>query len=220
MIELIVTVAGITATSAGIGSFLMLHPRSPMGSPVVRLGAEGGLRLTFDDGPDPRWTPRVLDHLDRIDARASFFVLGEHLEKHPDIVRACAARGHRVEIHGMSHRAATFQRPRELALELDRLGERIEGLTGRRPRWYRPPYGARPLFSHSSRPLRLVTWSWSCGDWAGGAAPEAPIRAPRAGDVLLMHDGPTTETAARLRTSKALDALASAGLKLVALEDP
>ena len=66
----------------------------------------------------------------------------------------------------------------------------------------------------------LVTWSWDCGDWAGGAEPNAPIRAAHPGDILLMHDGPTRDETARRRTSKALDALATMGPKLEALEDP
>lgn len=208
---------GLGAAASGVLSGLALHPRSPIGSPVFRLDASGGMRLTFDDGPCPEWTPRVLDRLDRIGAKASFFMLGAHLENNEALVRECAARGHRVELHGMSHRVASFQRPGALARELEELADAVEALTSRRPRWYRPPYGARPLLSRSLGALRLVTWSWSCGDWAGGD--RGAIAPARPGDVLLLHDGPTGDPAARARTLEALDVLAALG-PLVALDEP
>lgn len=220
MIESLLLGLGLGAAAAGLASGLALHPRSPVGAPVVRNDAGGGLRVTFDDGPDPEWTPRVLERLSSIGARASFFVLGTQVERHPELVRACALAGHEVEIHGMSHRAATLQWPPSLAAELRTLSRRIEGLTGRQPRWYRPPYGARPLLSSSSRPLRLVTWSWSCGDWAGGAAADAPFPAVRAGDIVLLHDGPTAAPGARERTLGALEVLAATRLQLLPLGEP
>lgn len=216
---------GLVSAAAGVASGALLHPASPLGRPVRRLASKH-LALTFDDGPDPTWTPQVLDRLERIGARASFFVLGDQLDRSPDLVRACARAGHRVEVHGFRHRAACFQRPRELADELTRMVDRIEALTGRRPFWYRPPYGARPLSraSFTLPGLRLVTWSWSCGDWAGAGRPPAPPRASfpeaRQGDIALLHDGPTPDPAARARTLSAIDHLASCGLPLGPLLPP
>lgn len=225
MIVEVVGVAGLAAAAAGVASAAFLHPASPLGGPVRRVDG-GGLALTFDDGPDPAWTPRVLAALDRLGARASFFVLGEQVERWPALVRDCALAGHRVELHGLRHRAATFQRPRTLATELARVADRVEALTGRRPRWYRPPFGARPWTRGAVRAsgLRLVTWSWSCGDWSGGliagVGPDAAFPPARGGDIVLLHDGPTRDPAARARTLAAVEHLAAGGLSLIPLGDP
>lgn len=220
MIEALLVSLGFGAAAAGVACGLALHPRSPIGAPVVRRDPAGGVRITFDDGPDPEWTPRVLDRLAAIGARASFFVLGDRVDRYPELVRACAAAGHEIEIHGMSHRAATFQWPASLAREIATLSDSIEELTQRRPRWYRPPYGARPMLSSAIRPLRLVTWSWSCGDWPGGADNGARFPRVRAGDVVLLHDGPSAAPGARARTLGALEALAATSQPLVALGEP
>lgn len=220
MILTVATAVGVASAAAGVASAAFLHPASPLGGPVRRLGAGDGVALTFDDGPDPAWTPRVLAALDRAGARASFFVLGDQLERDPGIARECALAGHAVEIHGARHRAATFQSPRVLAEELARMADRVAAITGRRPRWYRPPFGARPWGRNCFRAqnLALVTWSWSCGDWAGGA--RAALPPCRAGDIALLHDGPTPDPAARARTLAAVDHLAASGLALRALGDP
>lgn len=210
------TALGVSSLCAGLFSAATLHPKSPLGRPVVR--AASGVRLTFDDGPDPEWTPRVLQRLDAVGAKASFFVVGERVRRWPELVRECAAEGHRIEIHGERHRAATLQWPSRLAEELRELGDAIEGLSSRRPEWYRPPYGARPLWASSYRPLRLVTWSWSCGDWAGAAAARRPLPGVRPGEILLLHDGPTTDPVARQRTLSALDELAASGHTLSPLD--
>jgi len=216
--------AGLAAlsASAGLASAALLHPRSPLGRPLRRLSSGTGLALTFDDGPDPRWTPAVLAALARHDLRASFFVIGAQLGRHPGLVRELAAAGHRVEVHGLEHRVATFQRPVALADELRRMSDRIAGLTGRAPRWYRPPYGARPLRPvWAAHDLTLVTWSWSCGDWASAVRrARRPFPPARAGDIALLHDGPTPDPEARARTLAAIDLLAAGALHPGPLDDP
>ncbi len=216
MLPWIVSALGLAA----VGRAALTHPASPLGRPARREPA--GVALTFDDGPDPDWTPRVLDALDAVDAKASFFVLGERVERHPEVVRACAARGHRVEVHGWRHRRATLQAPRDVARELARTCECVAALTRRRPRWYRPPYGARPLGTRCFRDqgLALVTWSWWCRDWAGGDALDAPFEPVSAGAIALLHDGPTPAPDARRRTLAALAHLARARCALVPLSDP
>jgi len=218
MIELAVAGVATMAALSGAASALILHPGSPLGAPLRRISC-GAVALTFDDGPDPEWTPRVLDRLDRVGAKASFFVLGTQLKQFPELVRACAARGHKVEIHGMGHRVATLQWPSALGAELASMIGEIEALTGRPPRWYRPPFGARPLSSRPLGKLGLVTWSWSCGDWANGASDDQPMPGVSAGDIVLLHDGPTPERGPRARTLAALTSLAATGRALVSLPD-
>lgn len=219
MINMLASVAAVSA-AAGLTSAAVLHPQSPLMRPIRRLSAGTGLALTFDDGPDPRWTPAVLAALARHGLRASFFVIGAEVDRHPGLVRELAAAGHLVEVHGLHHRVATFQRPAVLAEELRRMSARITELTGRVPRWYRPPYGARPLRPvWAAQGLALVTWSWSCGDWAG-TPPGRALAPARAGDIVLLHDGPTPDDDARARTLAAIDALAASGLRLGPLADP
>lgn len=196
--------AGTAALASGVAAATFLHPRSPWGRPVVRTGG-AHITLTFDDGPDPTWTPQVLSALERRGLRASFFVLGDAVAAHPGLVREVAARGHGVEVHGAAHDYAFFTSPARLSRDVGAVADRVADLTGRRPAWFRPPYGGRPLWCDGTvAGLRLVTWSWAGGDWAGGRPPRT---GPGAGDIVLLHDGPTPEPAARARTLAWIDTL-------------
>ena len=97
--------------------------------------------LTFDDGPDPDWTPRVLDLLAERRARASFFLVGERAARAPDTVRRIVSEGHEVASHGWSHRSLWLCGPRRTAEEIGRAHETLAVLTDRAPRHFRPPWG-------------------------------------------------------------------------------
>lgn len=219
-----INAAGVGAALAGLATATLIHPASAFGG-AVRRGPAGALSLTFDDGPDPEWTPQVLDLLAALDVRASFFVLGDAVVKHPDLVRRIAAEGHRLEVHGATHHLVVFRSPASLNAELAIVADRLEGLAGRRPRWWRPPFGARPLFggSGTGAGLRLVTWSWSARDYALGAAASAAIPTACSGDIALFHDGAAAPSA-RERTLAALPLLVtnarSSGLSVGFLPDP
>jgi len=202
----------------------LMLPASGFGG-AVRRGPSGTLSLSFDDGPDPRWTPEVLDRLAALDVRASFFVLGDAMAKHPELVARIAAEGHRVEVHGATHRLVVFNSPAKLHADLGAVADRITELTGRRPRWWRPPFGARPILggSRSRAGLRLVTWSWSAGDWVLGAGASDAVPAVQSGHIALLHDG-AGKPSARARTLVALQELVygakTAGLAIGPLSDP
>lgn len=220
----LVTAAGVGAALAGITTAVLGHPASPFGG-AVRRGPAGTVSLTFDDGPDARWTPHVLDVLAELDVHASFFVLGDAIDRAPELLARVAAAGHRVEVHAATHRLAVFRHPASLATELGALADRIASVTGRRPTWWRPPYGARPAWgSPAARAgLGLVAWSWSAADYRAGASAGAPFPAPRSGDIALFHDGEGPGSA-RLRTLTVLPALVAgalaAGLTPGPLPDP
>ncbi|MBI3028878.1 MAG: polysaccharide deacetylase family protein [Candidatus Rokubacteria bacterium] len=110
---------------------------------AIRRGPRGARRvaLTFDDGPDPVYTPKVLDLLGDAGARATFFVVGERAARAPDLVREMVARGHEVENHTWSHANLWLCGPRRTEREIARAHEAIAGLTGRPPRFFRPPWG-------------------------------------------------------------------------------
>lgn len=215
-----------------------LAPRSRLVGPLVdRLpaaaAARGEVGLTFDDGPDPRATPRVLDLLDAAGARASFFVVGRRAERHPDLVAEVARRGHRVENHTWSHRwSFAFGSPGAMGREVDRTQRLVAALTGRPPAWFRPPAGMRsPLLAGvlAGRGLALASWSRRGFD--------AVDRRPRrvlgrltaglaAGEVMVLHDGSSPRPAGG-GPALVLDllppllaALGDRGLTAVALPSP
>ncbi|HEX6458180.1 MAG TPA: polysaccharide deacetylase family protein [Thermoleophilaceae bacterium] len=164
--------------------------------PALERAETGSQRtlLTFDDGPDPEGTPAVLDALDAIGARATFFMLGEQLMRHQDVGREVVARGHEVALHGFGHEHHDKLTPQQARDDLARGLGAVEAATGRRPRFYRPPYGRFTDASYEAcRKLGLepVYWSGWGMDWE-------PIPAERIADIagrdlgdgviLLLHD--------------------------------
>jgi peptidoglycan/xylan/chitin deacetylase (PgdA/CDA1 family) len=158
--------------------------------------AGAGIALSFDDGPDEGCTPRLLDVLDELGATATFFVIGERVAQSPDLTRQIAERGHELGLHGMTHchhdRLPAEQARKELSGGL----EAIEAATGRRPRLYRPPYGASsPQLASicTELDLQLAYWSTWGQDWEAISATEIArlvLRDCDAGSVVLLHDSP------------------------------
>jgi peptidoglycan/xylan/chitin deacetylase (PgdA/CDA1 family) len=151
------------------------------------------LSLTFDDGPDARWTRDVLRALERARARATFFMLGERVDAAPDVVRAVLAAGHDVQLHGYRHlRHSELDEPelrRDTTLAIAALAR-----VGVRPTRWRTPWGVRSpatALLAARHGLTLVDWSIDTHDWRGDAADTmlALVR-PRLGEggVVLMHD--------------------------------
>jgi peptidoglycan/xylan/chitin deacetylase (PgdA/CDA1 family) len=184
-----------------------LWPRSTLLGPnLVRLPAAATARrqvaLTFDDGPDPHTTPRVLDLLDGAGVRASFFCIGRQARAHPALVREIVARGHRVENHGDSHTKdfAAFGW-RRLCEDIDRSQRALTELSGQRPVFFRPLGGLRsPLLDPALAPhgLRLASWTRRGFDSVDRDPKRVLARLRQglaAGDILLLHDG----DAARMR---------------------
>jgi peptidoglycan/xylan/chitin deacetylase (PgdA/CDA1 family) len=151
----------------------------------------GGVTLTFDDGPHPEGTPAVLEALGQ--RRAIFFMVGEQVERYPDVAAAVVAAGHEVGLHGYRHRNQMRVTPGWLADDLERGSEAIAAATGRRPTLYRPPYGIfTPAGLWLSRHYDTLMWSKWGRDWRARTTPEEIARlATRdlsAGDVILLHD--------------------------------
>ncbi len=96
--------------------------------------------LTFDDGPDPTWTPRILDVLARHDVKASFFVLGKEVLRHPDLVRRLDAEGHEIGNHTFTHPDLTTSSAEEQRRQLNQTQQALIGVTGRTTTLMRPPY--------------------------------------------------------------------------------
>lgn len=176
-----------------------LWPRSTLLGPNLRrLGAAGAdeVALTFDDGPDPDVTPRVLDLLDAAAARATFFCVGRRVEQHPGVAAEIVRRGHTVENHSWKHRHTfSLLSPGALGREIDLAQAAIERATGRRPTYFRAPAGLRNAWLEPvlrRRGLTLVSWSRRAFDTVNRDAQRVVARLTegvRPGDILLMHDG-------------------------------
>ncbi len=180
-----------------------LWPQSPfLGPTLCRLPEDavrrGEVALTFDDGPDPAVTPRVLDRLDEAGARASFFCIGRRVAAHPEIAREIARRGHRVENHTWSHpHLFICYPPAEQRREIETTQEIIEDAAGRRPAYFRSPAGFRNPFLDRElwgAGLSLAAWSrrgYDTLERDPAKVASRLLRDLRPGDVLLLHDGST-----------------------------
>jgi peptidoglycan/xylan/chitin deacetylase (PgdA/CDA1 family) len=186
-------------------------------------------RVSIDDGPHPEGTPAVLEALAAARTRATFFMVGEQVERSPSLAAEVAAAGHGVAIHGYRHRNQLRVPPRAQDHDLARAHATIAEATGTAPAVYRPAYG---IFSwHGLAQVRARGWTpllWSLWgrDWAARATPESIARkvthGVSGGDVLLLHDADTySAEGSHRRTAAALprviEAIAQAGLETVAL---
>lgn len=150
--------------------------------------------LTFDDGPDPAWTPRVLEALDRVGIRATFFVIAPLALKHPDIVAATLDAGHQLEFHCTEHLRHTRTSRRTIEVDTREGIEMLQTL-GTRPRLWRPPWGVLAAWTEAIAEefgLRLAHWTADTHDWRGDNTSEMlrsidPLLGP--GAIVLMHDG-------------------------------
>lgn len=158
-------------------------------------GSGRTLYLSFDDGPHPVHTPRLLDLLAGHDARASFFLIGTEAEKYPAIVRRMAAEGHLVGNHSYSHPSFPKISLAEQLAEIDRTDRLLAEIDGQAQHAFRPPSGALPLpmVMHFARHRRrIVYWSYDSLDYQRQPTPDfvARVRAtpPQPNDIVLMHD--------------------------------
>jgi peptidoglycan/xylan/chitin deacetylase (PgdA/CDA1 family) len=191
--------------------------------------SRGEVALTFDDGPDPEVTPRLIDMLAAADARATFFPVGERAVAHPEVVSAAVAAGHRLGNHTWSHPPGFwFLPPLGLARELDRAQRLLSCLGGTPPRWFRAPAGIRsPLLEPqlACRGLGLVSWTRRAYDTVARDPKRVAARLVdglAGGDILLLHDGSSGRLAGGRPVvlevlPRVLDAIADRGLKALPL---
>jgi len=194
-----VAIAILAAAAVALGVFLWYAcsvPSSQVFGPALVRGATDRPRvtLTFDDGPASPFTEQILDILRDRRVPATFFVCGQNVERHPEVVRRIAAEGHTLGNHTYSHPFPYFLPRRRLAEEIDRTQQAIERVTGKRPAVFRPPYGARWIGLYPvvrERGLKVVQWSDTGYDWKSDA--RATVRAALEhlgpGSVILLHDG-------------------------------
>jgi peptidoglycan/xylan/chitin deacetylase (PgdA/CDA1 family) len=222
-----------TAAAAAIAAWCLptAAPIAPFAARLIgvpRQLADGrGVALTFDDGPHPEGTPAVLAALQQARAPATFFLVGEQVERFPALAAEIAAAGHTVGIHGHRHTLLLRRSPGAVRDDFERAVHVIGEATGAAPSIYRPPYG---VFSVPALVLvrRLgwapILWSTWGRDWERRATPASiAARATRAlgpGDVVLLHDADHYSSAGSWRKTVAalpalLDSAAQTGEPLV-----
>lgn len=165
---------------------------------VFRRGrSDTQFALTFDDGPDPQYTPRLLDLLRQHQAKATFFVVGEHAASHPELIQRIHDEGHLIGIHNYIHKTNWLMRPRTVRDQIQRTGQIIHEVTGVKTCFYRPPWGIMNLFDFFSKKERkIVLWSSMFEDWRSRVGvqrlTERMLKELRGGEVMLLHDRGTT----------------------------
>ncbi|HEU4988413.1 MAG TPA: polysaccharide deacetylase family protein [Gemmatimonadaceae bacterium] len=206
-------VLGGTAVVAGIAAHGAFYRNSfVFGRALGRLPTdEREVALTFDDGPNPEATPRILDALADAGVHATFFVLGRHAERWPKLVCRLRDEGHAIGNHGYYHRKLHFKTPRYVRDDLGRGSEAIADACGVRPRLFRAPHGFRSPWVNgvaASLGERVIGWSLGVWDSDRPGAEEIARRTvvgARPGSILLLHDGDGYDPAGdRLQTAAAV----------------
>ena len=186
--------------------------------------------LTFDDGPSPVYTPKIMALFKKYQAHSTFFVMGHRVEQYPGLVQALIKAGHEVGNHSFNHPRFTeiAQPSREQELERTAVDLNLLGCPPSQ-RLFRPPYSAyderlKTYLAHTHR--RLVLWSLDSGDWRGLAAPaiiENVLSRVRNGSIIIFHDSDENALADRHPTVEALSiilpALKAAGYRLVTVSE-
>ena len=184
-----------------------LWPRSRLLGPnwthLPDAAAAGAVAITIDDGPDPTVTPRVLDLLDEHRAKATFFCIGERVERYPQLAREIVSRGHSIENHSQHHlHRFSVLSPAGIAAEVARAQDTIASVTGQRPQFFRAPAGLRSPFLEpvlSRMGLRLASWTRRGFDTVNpdpAVVLQRLTRGLQGGDILLLHDGHAASTCA------------------------
>lgn len=196
--------AGLTAGAACGGTALALWlpavtrivPRSRRLFGIAQAPAAGGVCLTFDDGPHPRASERILEILADRGVRAAFFLVGAQVRRWPETAARIGAAGHVVGVHCDEHRSLLRLTPSQVADDLDRAADALRD-AGLEPRCYRPPHGVLSTAAAvAARRRGWPIWLWDCDgrDWRAGASAASVAgrvaRTARAGSTILLHDSP------------------------------
>ena len=191
-----------------------------------------GIALTFDDGPHPVYTPQILDILKKRGVKGCFFMLGKHVEAHPDIVKRMNEEGHELGSHGHSHRMMPLLSVEDLKVELDKTDAAIEKAANTRASYFRPPYG---FYNEAvrrealSRGYAFVLWNVSSKDWMNQGGEKVARNVEKylkPGAILLFHDGGsvvhnkgTKRESTVLSLPLIIDAAQKKGLKVMTLKE-
>lgn len=197
-----VGVAGAAGLAVGGYAYATLWPTSQVfGRTLTAPRRPNELALTFDDGPNPAWTPRLLDILAERSVHATFFMIGRFAQAKPELVRQIAVAGHLIGNHSWNHPNLARTAAGQVRDELQRTSDILQQITGNSIRFFRPPYGSRrPAVLRIARELGLVpvTWNAMTNDWAEPSADRIAAsliakvgrnRQRGSASNIVLHDG-------------------------------
>lgn len=189
-------VVGALAGLAAGAAWGAYDPTSPLYGPVIGRGPpQRSAYLTFDDGPNPGVTERILEILAAEDVAAAFFMVGSHVERFPECAAAVARAGHEIGNHTYSHVKLHRVGPRRATEEVRQAHEAIVWATGTTPCSFRAPHGYRsPFVPRAIAPFDYRTFAWTFGVWDSARPGAETIRRRvrerlRPGSIILLHDG-------------------------------
>ena len=188
--------------------------------------------LTFDDGPSPIWTPKILDELKKVNIKATFFMLGEHVAKYPEVARRVAEEGHEIGNHTYDHHVLLYYKLEELEKEIKDAERIIQKVTGKTTRYFRPPKAwltAQEKKKISELGYKVILWSLNSKDWVtfdDKYIVKYIVRHIKPGDIILFHDSGgvfSTEGGDRHETVKTIprlvEALTKKGYRFVTISE-
>lgn len=181
------------------------------------------IHLTFDDGPHPVATPKVLDILNKRNIRATFFLVGANVERYPEIAAEIVRYGHTIGNHSQTHRALIFRAFSFQQQEIRRANEVMMEILDLRPAFFRPPYGyfdARTLRLARAEHQKMVMWDVDARDFSARQPEQTPFtvsRHTKEGSIILLHDNERTSGTIEQYLSPLLNVLSDRGFDFSAL---
>jgi len=172
--------------------------------------------LTFDDGPSPIWTPQILNELKKAGVKATFFMVGEHIERYPEIAKRVAEEGHEIENHSYDHHVLIYYKTDELEKEIKYTDRAIKNVTGQTSSYFRPPKAwltASEKEKIKAMGYKIILWSLNSKDWVtfdDKYIVKYILRRIKSGDIILFHDSGgvfTTEGGDRHETVRTIPRL-------------
>ncbi len=174
---------------------LVLPLTAPIGSVRRVSSPRPHVVLTYDDGPQPGSTERVLEALADAGCTATFFVLLGRAKKYPSLLDEVRSAGHEIALHGVDHVRLTALAPQQVRIRMTDGKQRLEDLLGTQVRWFRPPYGAQKPSTYAAiraTGMDSVVWDVAAFDWEEHPAAvlaERTLTQVHSGSIVLMHDG-------------------------------
>lgn len=194
-LKIVIAVIGLALASVGVLAYGLGSPQATLlGPALVRGGDPAEVMLTFDDGPSVPYTAEILDILRASGVKATFFLCGASAERYPELVRRIRDEGHEIGNHTWSHPYLYLASRESMASEIDRTQDILEKITGKRPVWFRPPFGVRgfPLPGLlRERGMKMMLWSdrGHDGDLNAAGISELTLAQLHPGAIVLLHDG-------------------------------
>ena len=192
-----ITIGTLIAAGLAMATFTIFFDQAV----IVRKGTiyhintlNKAVALTFDDGPSPVWTPKILDELKKAGVKATFFMIGEHVEKYPDVARRVAEEGHEIGNHTIDHHVLVYYKMDELEKEIKDNEKIIKTITGQTTRYFRPPKAwltAKEKKKIREMGYKTVLWTLNSKDWVtfdDKYIIRYILNHIKPGDIILFHD--------------------------------